>query len=113
MQNMGNNPQFNQMGNNNMNQNRGNFPGLKHPNAPFNNFERGSNIFVTSNIKPKEDDSLHVSKLGNLISTNDKVNINNNNNESKNDVNLLQQKRLPEQNPLDIEGPGAKKPKIE
>ena len=84
--------------------NRGNMPGLKPTNAPCNNLERGSNIFVTSNMKQKEEDSLHLSKLSRLISNNEKPQ-----NDSKNEVSLLQHKRLlAESNPADTRNIGAK-----
>jgi len=106
MQNMANNPNYNQQINPNFQINR-QVP-LRNPNGPFNNFERGSNIFVTSNVKPKEEETIHISKLGVLI-TNDKIN-----NEIKNEVNFLQHKRLPEQNVNDtINNLQAKKPKID
>jgi len=90
--------------------NRGNMlPSLKPANAPFNNIERGSNIFVTSTIKPpKEEDFMHTSKLSGLISNSEKVL-----NDSKSDVSLLQQKRLFEQVPAEASNIGAKKQKIE
>jgi len=109
VQNMGNNQQSNQMANNiNMQPNRNNLQGLKHINAPFNNLEKGSNIFVTSNFKQKEEDSLHILKLGGLIANSEKAN-----NESKSEVTLLQHKRLPEQIPAEPAASGVKKPKIE
>lgn len=94
--------------NNNMHPNRNNLPSLKHPNAPFNNLEKGSNIFVTSNFKQKEEDSLHISKLGGLIANSEKAY-----NESKSEISLLQHKRLPEQIPAEPAAAGVKKPKIE
>ena len=106
---MGNNQQSNQMANNiNMQPNRNNLQGLKHINAPLNNLEKGSNIFVTSNFKQKEEDSLHILKLGGLIANSEKAN-----NESKSEVTLLQHKRLPEQIPAEPAASGVKKPKIE
>jgi hypothetical protein len=66
---------------------------LKNPSGPLNNIERGSNIFVTSNLKQnKEEDSLNVSKLGQLYYNNE-----NKNNEQK-EESLLHQKRLNESN---------------
>jgi len=108
MQNMSNNPQFNQQQiNQNMQMNRNMVP-LKNPNGALNNLERGSNIFITSNIKQnKEEDSFHVSKLGVLINNENK------NNEVKGET-FLQQKRLPEPNSQsDSINLLCKKPKIE
>ncbi len=66
---------------------------MKNPSGPLNNIERGSNIFVTSNLKQnKEEDSLNVSKLGQLYYNNE-----NKNNEQK-EESLLHQKRLNESN---------------
>jgi len=108
MQNIGVNPQFNQMQGNNVSLNRGNITGLKQQNGPFNNIERGSNIFVTSNAKPKEEDQTYISKLDVLISNNEKAN-----NDLKNEGNLLQRKRIAEQNAGDESNLGLKKPKVE
>ena len=88
---------------------------MNQPNIPRNNNNQG-NIFVTSNSKPNNgnqpvninqnnDDHLHVSKLASLISVEKNV-------KELKDNNLLNNKRLPENN-TNNENNSIKKQKIE